>query len=435
MFLNRIRLRNFRCYEDETFYFRERLSVIVGNNGSGKTAILEAVAIAIGTMLCRIGGTSSLGINKVDARSEVHRIGNEKEVQPQFPVSIEAQGTCLGLNGTWIRSLNSLKGKTTMKDAVFMTDISQTLQNSIMKGDYEQVLPFIGYYGTSRLWDYHREKKSGSLKPNNRANGYVDCLGGSSNLKLMMDWFGKRSFQIAQNMIARNEYHDPCYDAVSASMERCFNLITGYDCHISYDYEEKSLLIGYTDIEGLEHILPMSQLSDGYRCTVSLVADIAYRMAILNPQFGGEVIGLTPGIVLIDEIDLHLHPEWQQRVLSDLMSIFPRLQFIVTTHAPEVINSVRKENLIILDNHRAIEYDSEVYGSDANSILKYVMNVNERQKDVIDMFEDFRDRLVHGNLVAAEEKLEEIASLIGTEDEEYVSCVTELNLMKWKSSR
>ena len=87
----------------------------------------------------------------------------------------------------------------------------------------------------------------------------------------------------------------------------------------------------------------MKELSDGYKNTLSMVADIAYRMAVLNPWLLDRVLTETTGIVLIDEIDLHLHPQWQQRIIGDLRTIFPKVQFIVSTHAPLVINSVKRQ--------------------------------------------------------------------------------------------
>ena len=88
-------------------------------------------------------------------------------------------------------------------------------------------------------------------------------------------------------------------------------------------------------------------MSDGYRNMLSMVADIAYRMALLNPQFLGEVTKKTSGVVLIDEIDLHLHPAWQRHIVSALKEIFPKVQFIVSTHAPSVISSVPKEEIVV----------------------------------------------------------------------------------------
>ena len=81
-------------------------------------------------------------------------------------------------------------------------------------------------------------------------------------------------------------------------------------------------------------------MSDGYKNTLSMIGDIAYRMAVLNPMLGDKVLEDTSGVVVIDEIDLHLHPQWQQTIISDLNTIFPKIQFIVSSHAPAVINSV-----------------------------------------------------------------------------------------------
>ena len=83
-------------------------------------------------------------------------------------------------------------------------------------------------------------------------------------------------------------------------------------------------------------------------------------MAVLNPQLLGQVCTETDGIVLIDEVDLHLHPTWQQQILKDLTEIFPKVQFIVTTHAPAVISTVKSENVIMLDAGEAYEPSGEI---------------------------------------------------------------------------
>ena len=96
-------------------------------------------------------------------------------------------------------------------------------------------------------------------------------------------------------------------------------------------------------------ILPFGQLSDGQRTQLALVADLALRSVMLNPQFGGDAPTRTPGIVLIDELDLHLHPFWQRRVVQNLTSAFPALQFIATTHSPFIVQSLGPNQLIVLD--------------------------------------------------------------------------------------
>ena len=139
-------------------------------------------------------------------------------------------------------------------------------------------------------------------------------------------------------------------------MTRLTISITGYsDIKIQFNLDTNEIDVIYTDNIQQPVRIPLLQLSDGYKCTISLIADIAYRMAILNPQLLDNVVSETPGIILIDEIDLHLHPSWQRRILNDLTTIFPKVQFIVSTHAPAVISSIKSESLIILkDNDELI---------------------------------------------------------------------------------
>lgn len=144
---------------------------------------------------------------------------------------------------------------------------------------------------------------------------------------------------------------------------------------VQFNLDTSELEVIYFDGNNDHVRIPVSMLSDGYKCTISLIADIAYRMAVLNPQLFDNVLTETEGIVIIDEIDLHLHPMWQKRILKDLMSIFPKVQFIVSTHAPEVINSVRSESIVVLKNNTVRYVGDETYGKGANTILREVMDV------------------------------------------------------------
>ena len=144
---------------------------------------------------------------------------------------------------------------------------------------------------------------------------------------------------------------------------------------VQFNLDTGELEVIYFDGNNDHVRIPVLMLSDGYKCTISLIADIAYRMAVLNPQLFDNVLTETEGIVIIDEIDLHLHPMWQKRILKDLMSIFPKVQFIVSTHAPEVINSVRSESIVVLKNNTVRYVGDETYGKGANTILREVMDV------------------------------------------------------------
>ena len=172
----------------------------------------------------------------------------------------------------------------------------------------------------------------------------------------------------------------------------------------------------------------MDEMSDGYKNTLSMIGDIAYRMAVLNPVLGDQVLEKTPGVVLIDEIDLHLHPQWQQTILSDLHAIVPCIQFIVTSHAPAVINSVSRDQIRILDHGEIYLPAAQTYGRDANSILREVMQVPERPADVkerLDLFYSYMDKNDYEN---ADKVLKEVEDIFGTTDPDIAAARTSLEL-------
>ena len=98
-------------------------------------------------------------------------------------------------------------------------------------------------------------------------------------------------------------------------------------------------------------------------------SDIAHRMAVLNPQLGDAILE-TPGIIVIDEVELHLHPGWQKRILKDLTSVFPNIQFIVATHSPIIISSCKNENLILIKGNQEIKYLPNAYGYSVEDVLE-----------------------------------------------------------------
>ena len=127
--------------------------------------------------------------------------------------------------------------------------------------------------------------------------------------------------------------------------------------------------------------MPVSTLSDGIRVIISLVGDIAHRCVRLNPHFGSDAAKLTPGVIMIDEVDMHLHPEWQQLVLNALSDAFPLIQFIVTTHSPQVLTTVKRESIRILAQDAdgvwsADMPDEETKGDESATVMATVMGVD-----------------------------------------------------------
>lgn len=130
--------------------------------------------------------------------------------------------------------------------------------------------------------------------------------------------------------------------------------------------------------------MPVDMLSDGLRNAIAMVADLAFRAYKLNPNLGERAALETPGVALIDEVDMFLHPSWQQTILASLRDAFPEVQFLVTTHSPQVISSVPREciRLLGVDEHRdvsASEPLSNTYGQPSHVALHRVMQVDPQQ--------------------------------------------------------
>ena len=138
----------------------------------------------------------------------------------------------------------------------------------------------------------------------------------------------------------------PEFTAVCNAISYCFKTISGFEeVDTCYDLETEDIKIIYKDKFGIKKKVPLNRMNAGYRWTIYLIVDIAYRMAQLNPQLYENILAETKGIVLIDEIELHLHPELQAKIVHLLTDLFPRVQFIISTNAPSVINSVDRSSI------------------------------------------------------------------------------------------
>ena len=432
MKLKSIKISNYRCFKEAEIDFDDHITLVVGKNGAGKTAILDAVAVSVSTFLLGIDGGASRSILKDDARYEFHDLNGTIDPQHQFPVSIESTGDCLNRqNVKWIRSLNSESGKTTIKDAGELTGLAKKAQNQIMIGNKSLVLPLISYYGTGRLYAQKKEKRNlKSLTEFKRQVGYVDCMAAESNEKLMLNWFQTQTMKSLQEQQKTGILDRPLLlKTVEKAICRSFERISGArNTRLIFDLDTHRLVLEFETADGNAQKFAMDEMSDGYKNTLSMIGDIAYRMAVLNPTLGDQVLEKTPGIVLIDEIDLHLHPQWQQTILSDLHAICPEVQFIVSSHAPAVINSVPREQIRILDHGEIYMPAAQTYGRDANSILREVMNVSERPADIKQRMDLFYAYMDENNYKKADKVLSEIEAIVGTTDPDIAAARTSLDL-------
>ena len=353
--LDKLELENFRCFSKLEVDFNDKLTLIVAPNGGGKTALLEAACFGWKFFVQGIElNKTSKGFAEGDIRLALMNGGG---MQPVKPVWLRA-GSHVGNSpfGWTIHKGGKTPIRTSTTDAGDIKSEGNRLRLATQdhaegKLTDSPVLPVLGYYGTGRLWAAQKitAKRRKQIKPDtSRTGGYNQCLSPNSHFGLFEVWFGRYSLEALQERSNNKpSSHRPSekLQAVGSAVDALLKP-TGWHS-LSFDVSNEAIFAEHP-IYGR---IPVSMLSDGIRVMIGLVGDIAHRCARLNPHFGADAARLTPGVILIDEVDMHLHPEWQQLVLTVLRDAFPLVQFIVTTHSPQVVTTVKRENIRILVRH------------------------------------------------------------------------------------
>lgn len=360
MRIDKLHISNFKCFTDLELKFHPTFNVMLGNNGTGKTSILEALRVAMGSLY--------LGLDKYEDKIASASIVDDdvrlSNMEQQYPTSVEANGRIMDfskdadseLNIIWTRTLESRGGKTLYKDAKEIQNASKTMQQSI-RDNSGLTIPLIAYFSTDR---YKKEKREVKVEPNgSRLRGYYNSLDATTNSKYFLNLLYTETLD--QTQTGNESMLLKCVQEAICSCLDSKNVV--------YLLKENELYIEYKDGQKI----PFHLLSDGVRCTLAMVMEIAVRSFLLNPQLGINAARQTNGIVLIDELDLHLHPLWQRHIANDLRKTFPRLQFIVTTHAPLVISELSDCFIYSIADGEVYEFPLQ-NGRDANYILQQ-MNV------------------------------------------------------------
>ena len=388
MYVSKIRMQNFRCYTDFTMQFSPKVTVIVAENGRGKTAILDGLAITMAPYLAAFPGIKARNFQPNDVRMVVAVPQTQDELQIKrmkylLPVVLETEVKADdGKAYSWKRELKSVKGKTSSVSAKFVSDYGKRIADELNQpGDQDIILPVLGYYGTSRMWNDSSLLKRKKVDLS-RSSGYVECLEPSGSYNTFAQWFRYATESaleydhiIAEKKLNKKNPYREILNAINKAIVTCIQSMGWTD--LKYSFAAQNLLICHPE----KGELPLEAMSDGARSVISMAADIAYRMARLNPDMGEDVTLKTSGVVLIDEVDMHLHPSWQQTVVNDLVKAFPKVQFIVTTHSPQVLTSVPAECIRILhwDNDLVdIEEPTFSLGAESSQLLRDIQHVESR---------------------------------------------------------
>lgn len=372
MRLDRLHIQNFRCYEDATFDFQPGFNLVVGVNGSGKTSLLQAVAVSF-IEYANTVKLQPVGLALNDVRFVINKFEGRSRFERKFPLFLEAQGEILGVN----------KWKTTQAGEQFPPLVDDQLglaaDKELVKFDLGESieLPVLVFYRSNRQWKgANISAEFAAQQKISRLDGYTNWFDAVTDLQDFESWLIGKTLERMQNLLDTQTAIPP-FDDELAWVNQAIEIALPKTKNLRYDLRLQSLLI---DVEG-EKTIPFNNLSDGQRGMVALFTDIARRMCILNPHMGKSVLKNTSGVVIIDELDIHLHPAWQRNIVPALKTAFPKVQFIAASHSPQIIGSLKPEEVIVLNNGDA-SHPRVTYGLDSSSVLEEVMDVAQREPEI-----------------------------------------------------
>jgi predicted ATP-binding protein involved in virulence len=339
MHIKNIDFQNFKPFKRVNIDLNASFNIIIGKNMSGKTSVLDGLSVAMGAFFLGMSG----GTVKDIAKEDIHLNTYQYSLEEQTPVCIVAKGVVDGNHIEWNRELHSIdKSKTTRYSASKIKNIAKKLNEQRQAGAAIK-LPLLVYYPTSRNWRKIKEKnnKSEITDIDSRKEGYKSWYNPDYSIQMVLEWF--RDMQLAT--IQPNGKEASSKDSIELKVLRtCIVNCIENAKDIFFDWKRKELSLEWQD----DRKIPVSRLSHGVKNMFAIIADIAYRCLRLNPHLGLETAKETEGIILIDEIDAHLHPSWQLTIVDKLKKTFPKIQFIVTTHSPLIIGSADVNELLIL---------------------------------------------------------------------------------------
>ena len=403
MKLKSVEIENYRAIEKLKLPLDSSLTVLHGDNGYGKTSVLSAIAVGLKEILGSFLEASTIDFCEEDRR--------EGAGYPRVVVE-DTDGKIGERRGDEVADERKEANRIAEMD-VIRPELDKALATR------ENEMPIVAFYGTERTFsgmpDWVLSRRGSQFRPFRRA-ALEEALSDRTDFKGLLAWFYFKENEELRSQKDRRDFDSQLKD-VSVIRQAITSMLPEVS-NPRIELNPLRFVVSVESEQGREDKLSLDQLSGGYRIVLVLVADLARRMVQGNPHLDNPL--KSEAIVLIDEVELHLHPSWQQRVLVDLARTFPNTQFIVSTHSPQVLTTVRPDRIVHLrregGNIVAERASAATYGAEAGDVLTTVMGVPERpgRNNFVEILEDYRHLVGEGKgeskkALALRRKLEELS--------------------------
>jgi predicted ATP-binding protein involved in virulence len=373
MIIKSLHIENFRCFQQFDIDLDKRLTVIVGVNGAGKTSVLDAAAVFLEAFTKSMTLTDKSYCFPALFSKDIAVGGRDKIIKYQITLDYKSEATQTSDNishkAVYFEFEQNIPTRADLKIIKGFGDFSDFVTEFRDKPHTNCYgLPIACYYNSSRQIETKTTYKTQSQ------NAYEKSFEPQIDFSATLSWFIEKDADEARRQRKDQSYTDP---ELKAIREAVVKVLGNYD----EPFVEGTPPKLYISPKNRSDAYTVAQLSDGYRIMLALVMDLARRMAVANgnlPFFQKASVLNSPAIVLIEEIELHLHPVWQQTVLPTLLEIFPRTQFVVTTQSDQVLTSIPSKHIMILNDRQLAHSPEEFEGAESARVLKRIFQVDSR---------------------------------------------------------
>jgi predicted ATP-binding protein involved in virulence len=362
MIIDKITITNFKGFEQKEIPLNEHFTIAIGSNASGKTTLIKALEISLGGYLQCLPLPKGESIYKRQFSNGDRFVKWNTKLLDYLPGDsnprIEVKGSFQGEAIDWAREM---VGDNTSLNTKFAGKLIKAVGDLIDKRKDENVIiPVVATYGIERTVAQLRKGKVKNKMRGRLEKAFLGALKDTVDFEGVIDWLHDYDSELKYER-EFNGTREALFEAIQLSIP--------YLEDISYNnrYEQ---LEAFVNVEERHHGKKLhNNMSDGFRAMLNIVAELAYRCVVLNGFKGKDAVKCTPGIVLIDELDMHLHPNWQRHVVEDLQRAFPKIQFIATTHSPFITQSLSGEGIINLDEPKDMDPNKMRLDEVATSIM------------------------------------------------------------------